>query len=446
MNKPLALLVAFTFFMENLDATIIATALPAMANQFNVHAIDLNIGMSAYLVAVAIFIPLGGWLADRFGAKTVFVMAISVFTLASIGCALSDNLVVFVIARILQGIGGAMMVPVGRLVVVRHTPKKQIVQAMAYVTWPGLIAPVLGPPLGGFLVTHFAWQWIFLINVPLGILGILVAWRLLNNERQEDLGKFDFIGFILLASACGSFMYAMDSQNLILAGVGIGLLGWAVHYMRRQEKPLLKFDAFKYQTFSVSVVGGSVFRMTMSAVPFLLPLMFQLAFGLSAWDAGLLILAVFVGNVVMKPFTTPLMRRFGFRKVLLVNGVLGSFSIASCAIFSPQLPWWSMILLMFVSGLTRSLQFTCYTSIGFTEIKPQDKRYASTMTSLFFPISFGLGVALSACLLKVISQLHLYSTLQNFQITFLVIAFISLFALIDAVRLAPRAGQASLSP
>ena len=446
MNKPLALLVAFTFFMENLDATIIATALPAMATQFGIHAIDLNIGMSAYLLAVAIFIPLGGWLADRFGAKTIFVSAIAVFTLASVLCAVSENLTVFVIARILQGMGGAMMVPVGRLVVVRHTPKKELVQAMAYVTWPGLIAPVLGPPLGGFLVTHFSWQWIFLINVPLGILGVLAALRLVNNEKQADIGKFDFIGFILLASACGSFMYAMDIQNLILSLVGLGLLWLAVYYMRRQKNPLLKFDAFKEQTFSVSVLGGSVFRMTMSAIPFLLPLMFQLAFGLSAWNAGLLILAVFVGNVAMKPFTTPLMRRFGFKQVLLVNGVLGTFSIASCALFSPQLPWWSMIVLMFVSGLTRSLQFTCYTSMGFADIKPQDRRYASTMTSLFFPISFGLGVAVSACLLKIVGQVqqHNVATLQDFQITFLIIAGISLFALIDAIRLKPNAGQASL--
>lgn len=448
MNRLLALLVAFTFFMENLDATIIATALPAMAHQFGVPAIDLNIGMSAYLLAVAVFIPLGGWLADRFGAKVIFVAAIVLFTVASILCGISENLTAFVFARVLQGIGGAMMVPVGRLVVVRSTPKKELVQAMAYITWPGLIAPVLGPPLGGFLVTHLTWEWIFLINVPLGILATIAALKLVKNEKEENLGKFDLIGFILLASACASIMYAMDAQHLVLSLMGVGLFIAAILYMQKQEKPLLKFDAFKQPTFFVSVVGGSFFRMTMTAVPFLLPLMFQLAFGLSAWDAGLLILAVFVGNVVMKPFTTPMMRRFGFKKVLLVNGIVGTLSIASCGLFNPQMSWWLIMGLMFISGLSRSLQFTCYASMSFAEILPQDKRYATTLFSLFFQISLGMGIALAALILKstMYFEHHNTATLQDFQITFFIVALVSLLTLIDAAWLKSDAGHQVYQP
>lgn len=437
-----------TFFMENLDATVIATALPAMAHQFHVPVIDVNIGISAYLLAVAIFIPLGGWLADRFGARTIFVSAIVLFTFASILCGLSTNLNMFVIARILQGLGGAMMVPVGRLVVIRSTPKKELVQAIAYITWPGLVAPILGAPLGGFIVTHFSWEWIFFLNIPLGILGVLASFRLIQNLKSDDIGRFDTIGFLLLASGCACFMYGLEKieylqKSVILIVLGIGLFVCAVRYMQRQEKPLLKFDAFKQPTFYASIVGGSIFRMTMSAVPFLLPLLFQMVFQLSAWHAGLLVLIVFIGNLAMKPFTTRLMRFLGFKKVLLVNGIVGALSIASGAMFTPQTPWWVMGLLMFISGLSRSLQYTCYNSMSFAEIQPQDKRYAATQFSLFFQMSFGVGIAVSAVLLRGVMAIHEHrvATLYDFQWVFLTIAIISLFSLVDTLRLPKGAGD-----
>lgn len=451
-TKYIALLVALTFFMENLDATIIVTALPTMAKTFNVMPIDLNIGISAYLLAVATFIPISGWLADRFGARTIFISAIVLFTIASVLCGLSNSLEMFIFARVLQGIGGAMMVPVGRLVVIRKAPKNELVRAIAYITWPGLVAPIIGPALGGLIVTHVSWQWIFYINIPLGAAAIYASYQLIENVKNNDVGQFDFIGFTLLATACLSVMYAMEKLGqqldqmmpyLLLAAFGVAIFMVAIAYMKRIQYPLLKFDAFQQETFSVSIIGGSIFRISMSAIPFLLPLLFQLSFGLSAFQAGLLILTVFVGNLVMKPFTTRLMKHFGFRKILIVNGIIGACTIASSALFTPQTPWIIMIILMFISGLSRSLQFTCYNSLSFADVLPKDKRYATTQFSLFFQISLGIGVALAALILRATMYMHGHAQAEliDFQITFLMIAFVSLFALIDAFLLAKDAGD-----
>ncbi|MFT4020243.1 MAG: DHA2 family efflux MFS transporter permease subunit [Acinetobacter sp.] len=452
-TKWTALLVAITFFMENLDATIITTALPAIAQTFQVTAIDLNIGISAYLLAVAIFIPISGWMADRWGARKIFVSAIVIFTLASVLCGLSQNLTTFVIARVLQGIGGAMMVPVGRLVVIRSTPKKQLVQAMAYITWPGLVAPILGPPLGGLIVTHFDWAWIFYLNVPFGIVGVVASFILIEDLKNEEIGQFDWIGFLLLASACASLMYGMEQigqdpvhfqASLVLVGLGIGLFLASVRYMQSREKPLLRFNAMQQQTYAVSVVGGSIFRIAISTIPFLLPLMFQIAFGLSAFSAGVLVLTVFAGNLAMKPFTTAMMRQFGFKKILLVNGAIGAFSLASCALFTPQTPYWVMMLLMFIGGLSRSMQFTCYNSISFADTRPEDKQSAATLFSLSFQMSMGMGIALAALILR--AMMHFSgsteATLPDFHWAFVLIALFSLLSMIDSWKLKPDAGDA----
>lgn len=450
--KYTALLVALTFFMENLDATIIVTALPAMAATFRVATVDLNIGISAYLLAVAVFIPIGGWLADRFGARVIFISAIVLFTVASILCALSNDLTYFTVARIVQGIGGALMVPVGRLVVIRATPKKELVQAIAYITWPGLIAPIIAPAVGGFMVTHFAWQWIFYINVPLGLFAIYAGLKLIENTKDTEIGRFDWIGFLMLATACAMVMYGIErvgqdiadaATYLTICALGVVLFILAARYMARIPQPLLKFDAFQHKTFASSIIGGSIFRISISAVPFLLPLMFQVAFGLSALHAGLLILTVFVGNIVMKPFTARIMRRFGFRKILMVNGVIGAITIASGALFTPETPWIWMVILLFVSGLSRSLQFTCYSSLSFVDILPKDKRYATTQFSLFFQISLGMGVALAALILRGLMHVqgHDQPELVDFHWTYLIIAAFSLLSLFDTLKLKKDAGD-----
>ncbi|WP_437882905.1 MFS transporter [Pseudomonas sp. LRF_L74] len=452
-----SLLVAVTFFMENLDATVIATALPQMAESFGVAPVDLNIGISAYLLAVAIFIPLSGWLADRFGARLVFANAIGLFTLASVLCAISPDLETFVASRVLQGIGGALMVPVGRLAVLRLTEKKDLVKMIAVITWPGLVAPVLGPPVGGFIVTHTSWPWIFYLNVPLGLIALAFALKLIPVQRLgEAVRSFDGLGFLLVAGACAAIILGMEwiggGSATLAAGFGLGAVGvvlafLAIRHSRRHASPLLPLDAVSLQTFRVSLVGGSLFRAAISALPFLLPLLFQLGFGLSPVTAGLLVLWVFAGNLLMKPFTTAVMRRWGFRRVLLVNGIITVLAILACAILDAGMAWPWVALILFIGGLSRSMQFTCYNSIGFADVPKQHMSSASTLFSMFFQLSMSLGIAAGALLLRLAQTLHGNqgsATTADFQLAFIGVAVIAVLALIDILRLPADAGSGVL--
>jgi MFS family permease len=272
-SKTISILVATAFFMENLDGTVIATALPQMGKSFHVSPVDLNIGMTAYLLMLAVFIPISGWVADRIGARTVFVSAIAIFTVSSILCGLSNGIVTFTGARIIQGIGGAMMVPVGRLVVLRTTEKHNLIDAITFITWPGLIAPVLGPPLGGFITTYATWHWIFFLNVPLGIVGMVLSSLLIPNLREDGVKPFDWLGFVLSASACVSFVYGMElvgrenalwapTAAYLIAGCILGL--FCVLHLLRAPAPLLSLELLKIKTFAISLMGGSLFRMSIS--------------------------------------------------------------------------------------------------------------------------------------------------------------------------------------
>ena len=456
-TRLIALVVAVTFFMENLDATVIATALPTMASAFGITPVDMNVGITAYIVAVAIFIPLSSWIADRFGARRVFAGAIIVFTLASLLCGLSQNIEMFVFARVLQGIGGALMVPVGRLAVLRNTDKKDLVKMIAVITWPGLVAPILGPLVGGLIVTHASWPWIFYVNLPLGALALFAALWLVPEGREEHVRPFDGKGFALLAGACASLLGGLEwlgSQHgnamfsgfaLVIAGAILGV--WAVHHCRHHVHPLLPLGTVSINTFRVSLFGGSLFRLAISALPFLLPLLFQVAFGLSPVDAGLLVLAVFAGNLAMKPFTTAIMQRYGFRQVLLVNGVIGVISIVACAFFTPQTPFAVIAAVLFVGGLSRSMQFTCYNSIGFADVPKSRMSEASALFSLFFQLAMGLGVTVAALLLRASMSVQgheLQAQVADFRVAFVGVAVLGLLALVDVIRLPKDAGDSVL--
>jgi EmrB/QacA subfamily drug resistance transporter len=452
----IALLVAVTFFMENLDATVIATALPDMARTFGVAAVDVNIGMSAYMLAVAVFIPISGWLADRLGSRLVFSSAIVLFSLSSLMCGLSDSLETFVVARVLQGISGAMMVPVGRLAVLRTTEKKDLVRAISFITWPGLVAPVLGPPVGGFIVTHASWPWIFYLNLPLGVLALIAALVLIPKQDDISSRTFDFRGFLLVGIASAALLYGVEMlgqsranllQGLSLSSAGLILGVFAWRHMRRHAQPLLVLGVMGVRTFSVCLCGGSIFRIAISTLPFLLPLMFQLAFGLSAFDAGLLVLAVFAGNLAMKPFTTMVMRRWGFRPVLMINGILGVLAIAACALLDERMSRALILFILFVGGLSRSMQFTAFNTLGFSDVPKEQMSDASTLFSMFFQLSMGLGVAVGALLLRLAMNVHdntEQALTADFQLTFLWVAVIAGVALLDNLRLLPQAGEAVL--
>jgi len=365
-GSAVALLVAGAYFMENLDGTVMLTALPQMARAFHVHALDLNVGVSAYLLTLAALIPASGWIADRYGLRTVFSGAIVVFTAASVLCGLCRTLPAFTLARILQGAGGALMVPVGRLAVLRTTEKHELISAIATITWPGLAAPLLGPPLGGFIATYASWHWIFFLNVPLGFAALVAALRLLPRGR-EARRPFDGLGFVLTGSACFALVYGLERVSrpqtsrgtAVIAVLGAAILwGAAWRHARRHPHPLMELRAMAIRSYAVTIQGGACFRMGVAALPFLLPLLFQLGFGLNGFQAGTLVLAVFAGNLAMKPLTTPILRRFSFRATLLVNGTLNAALIFACALLTPATPVPAILALLFASGLTRSMQFT----------------------------------------------------------------------------------------
>ncbi|MDK7220495.1 MFS transporter, partial [Klebsiella pneumoniae] len=443
-----ALLVAGAFFMEFLDGTVIATALPDMARDFGVTAVELNIGISAYLITLAVLIPASGWIADRFGARAIFTLALAIFTLASVFCGLSTEVHIFVAMRILQGVGGALMVPVGRLAVLRTTPKHQLIKAIATLTWPALVAPIIGPPLGGFITRYASWHWIFFINVPLGLAAIILSLRIIPDIRETERRSFDLSGFITTSVAMVSLVTAMERlgdrqpqiwPTLALAALGFGCLLYSIRHFRRAAAPMVRLDALQVPTFRVTMYGGSLFRASISAVPFLLPLLFQVGFGMDPFHSGLLVLAVFVGNLTIKPATTPLIRWLGFRRLLLINGALNVCSLLACALLTPQTPVWAIMLILYLGGVFRSIQFTGVSTLAFADVPAAQMSDANTLFSTASQLAVGLGITLGAIGIRLGEQvgdwLHL-STVPGiaFRLSFVFIALICLVGMIDSLH------------
>ncbi|HDZ2650221.1 TPA: MFS transporter [Klebsiella pneumoniae] len=450
-----ALLVAGAFFMEFLDGTVIATALPDMARDFGVTAVELNIGISAYLITLAVLIPASGWIADRFGARAIFTLALAIFTLASVFCGLSTEVHIFVAMRILQGVGGALMVPVGRLAVLRTTPKHQLIKAIATLTWPALVAPIISPPLGGFITRYASWHWIFFINVPLGLAAIILSLRIIPDIRETERRSFDLSGFITTSVAMVSLVTAMERlgdrqpqiwPTLALAALGFGCLLYSIRHFRRAAAPMVRLDALQVPTFRVTMYGGSLFRASISAVPFLLPLLFQVGFGMDPFHSGLLVLAVFVGNLTIKPATTPLIRWLGFRRLLLINGALNVCSLLACALLTPQTPVWAIMLILYLGGVFRSIQFTGVSTLAFADVPAAQMSDANTLFSTASQLAVGLGITLGAIGIRLGEQvgdwLHLTELPGiSFRLSFVFIALICLVGMIDSLHLAKTAGS-----
>jgi EmrB/QacA subfamily drug resistance transporter len=451
----LPLLVAGAYFMENLDGTVIVTAMPQIAASFGVQPVDLSIGVSAYMLTLAVLIPASGWVADRFGPRRVFAGALLVFTLASILCGLSQNLLAFTAARILQGAAGAMMVPVGRLVVLRNTPKEGLMRAIATIVWPGLAAPVLGPPLGGFIATHATWNWIFFLNVPLGIIGMLAAIVLIPKGQGEAGRPFDLYGFVLTSLACLGLMSAVELishsgsswiQATIVLLVSGGLAMLALRHAKHHPHPLIDLWALRVRSFALTIHGGTLFAIAVGAVPFLLPLMFQLSFGLDAFHAGLLVLAVFAGNIVMKPLTTPVLRRFSFRTTMLAAGSINVVTILACGFLQPGTPTFVVAGVLFLSGMARSMQFTSFYTLAFAEVPPERMNGANTLFNTSQQMAIGIGIAMGAVALHLASVVNPGGSanaipLLNFRIAFGVIALIALADVLDVRGLSRTAGD-----
>jgi EmrB/QacA subfamily drug resistance transporter len=449
-------LVAGAFFMENLDATIIAPAAPAIAADLGVQPVQVNVAMTAYLLTVAVLIPASGWLADRFGAKTVFALAISVFTVASVGCAFAPTLGVLTAARVAQGVGGAMMVPVGRLVVLRSTAKTELITAIAYLTWPALVAPVLAPPLGGLLSEFASWRWIFLINVPLGVIALVLALRLVPDIRAPQRRRLDWRGFLLTAVGVAALVIGLEqigTGQLDLAFIAIALgtaalvLGADVGYLLRSRHPLLDLRTLKIHSLRAAVAGGTVFRLVISAIPFLLPLFFQIGFGWTAAAAGGIVIALFAGNVGIKPLTTPLMRGLGIRTVLLIALVMSIVCLVAMAFLRPTTPLAVMIAVLAVSGVFRSVGFSAYNSVAFSDVPAAQMTHANTLHATLQELGAGLGIAIGAMLVRLGDPVGEALGLADdpgmpYRVAFVLLGVIMLVPLVEAALMPPTAGQA----
>jgi EmrB/QacA subfamily drug resistance transporter len=449
----IALIAASALFMEILDATAIAPAVPKIAESFQTNATAISAGISFYLITVAIFIPSSAWLTERFGARAVFAVAIAIFTIASVLCGLSENLTQFTLARVLQGIGGAMMSPVGRLEVLRRTDKTELLRVIAFLTWPGLSAFAFGPPLGGLLTTYLSWHWIFFINVPIGIAGIALVLIFFERGTGRATRRFDGLGFVLNGGALASILYSLEqiardgvkpvAAALLAAGTMAGIL--ALRHAGRHPAPLLPVSALKVATFRIgTLTGGGLFRVSVGATAFLLPVMFQIGFGMTAFNAGLLVFCFLMGDLAAKSFANRIARRYGFWSVLVFDGLLIFITGMGLVLLTPQTPLWLIVAVLVVAGMVRSVQFTALNSLAFADIPPEEMSNASTISSMLHSVMMGAGVTVAAMTLNATAALRASIdaelTLFDFHVALAVMALLALIAIIAYIPMDRDAG------
>jgi EmrB/QacA subfamily drug resistance transporter len=445
-----AVIVATALFMQNVDSTVIATALPAMARSFHEQPVHMSVALTSYLISLSVFIPASGWVADRFGARDVFRAAILVFTVASVLCGIAPNLGALVAARILQGMGGAMMLPVGRLVLLRSVSRAQMVAAMSWLTMPALIGPIMGPPLGGFIVTYFSWRWVFDINLPIGVLGIVAVSLFIPDTREPGRGgRLDVLGLVLTGLAMAGLEtigrgVVAPVYSYVALAVGVAATASYVVHARRFSNPILDLTLMRIATFASSLLAGSLFRISVGAVPFLLPLMLQLGFGDTPMQSGLVTFSAAAGALLMKPAAQPMLRKFGFRTVLIWNGLLAGIFLTATAAFSPGWPWYALNGTLFVGGFFRSLQFTAFNTIAYGDIERHRMSAATTLYSTVQQITLTLGIVVGAALLELSAGYHHHpqAMLPDYAVSFLVVGLIGLSAVPVCARLRGDAGAA----
>ena len=454
-TKRVALIVAAAFFMMLLDGAILNTSLPLMAKSLGVTPLALTAGVTVYLLGAAAIIPASGWLADRWEARRVFSIAMAVFTLASLACGLAQDLGQLVAARALQGVAAGLMAPVGRTLVLRNAAKSEVMAAIAMIVWPSLLAPVLGPPLGGFISTYASWHWNFFINLPVGLLGLCAVWRWVPRTPVPRPPALDWLGSILCAGALVLLLLGLERGaqagptladwgvplGLAAAGLATGVV--AVRHLRTTAHPVVSLAPLQVRSFSVATLGGGTLFMTcMQAAPFLLPLMFQLSFGMGAVEAGLFTLAYFMGNLLMKTFTTPVLRRWGFRRVMTVGGTLAAASLFSCALLQANTPLVLTVALLVAAGAMRSMQMTSMNTLAFADIEPAHRGAASTLSTMCGQMASALGAALGALTLALSQMAHGRTALASadFRVAFVVMALFALIGVAGFRRLKPDDG------
>ena len=446
-----AFIIATALFMENMDGTVLATSLPAIARDLHQDPIILKLALTSYMLTLAVFIPASGWVADKFGARTVFCSAIGVFTLGSILCGAAWSLPTLIAARSFQGLGGAMMVPVGRLVLLRSVDKSEMVDALAYLTVPALLGPVIGPPLGGFITTYFHWRWIFWINVPIGAIGVLLSLRYIANIKELNVGKFDFVGFVLSGLGLLTFIFGLTvigrgllPEPLVIAFIvgGAILLALYVLHARREPDAILDLRLLKIPTFFAGVVGGFLFRIGIGALPFLLPLLLQIGFGLTPFQSGSLTFASAAGAMAMKFSASAVLRRFGFRLVLIAVGTLSAVFLASYGFITASTPTWLILAVLLAGGYFRSLVFTSLNAIGYADITQAQMSRATSFASVAQQMSGAVGVSVAAASIESIQWAFGDATLvaRDMSVSFGVVAVVTLSSILIFAKLKPNAG------
>lgn len=449
-ERLLPLIVASALFIENMELSAISTSLPEIAADLGVEPVALKLAMTAYLIALAVFIPISGWVSDRFGSKRTFVAAIAVFMSGSVACAASTSLSGLVAARFLQGIGGAMMVPVGRLVLLRSIEKSELVRALSWLTVPALLGPMLGPVVGGFITTYSHWRYIFLVNLPIGLLGIWFALRHIP-QLYGPVGRLDWLGFGLSSLGLAATMLGLSTLGRQVSGtglslavsvIGISLLTMYVLHARRHARPLIELSLFKVATFRIGVFGGALFRVGAGAIPFLLPLMLQLGFGYDPLESGLVTFTAAAGAMFMKTIAAGILNRFGFRRVLVANAVLASLFLAPLGLFREDTPYLLMVSVLLAGGCFRSLQFTSLNAIIYADIDKDRMAQASSLAAMVQQVALATGVMIGGYALTVASTItgRAVEDSFNFTVAFATIALISLGSVLSLRRLAPDAG------
>jgi len=441
--------VAVAFLMEQLDQTIIVTAVPQMAQSLGVSPLALNLAITTYILALAIFIPVSGWFADRFGARRVFVLALAVFTLGSILCGVAQNFPMLIATRALQGFGGAMMTPVGRLILIRSFPRAQLITAMTYMTLPAILGPVVGPLLGGVLTTYLSWRWVFYVNIPFGLVGMLMALRFLEDTRSDAAAKFDFPGFLMVGIGFCLLEYGIENVGRpTIPGLGIAavlaaalaLLAGFAFYARLVPAPAVDLTLFRQRSFRISTLFGGLCRVGYNGVPFILPLMLQVGFGVSPIVSGALTFVSALSSLAIRPVLTRTLRQFGFKLVLIASAVAGFFVVGAFAFIGPTTPYWMIVTLIAVFGLCRSAQFMTSNTLSYADVPAAQLSRATSLGGVIQQLSVSFGVSIAAMLLGLVTWGGEPLSTDRFHEVFLLAAVVPLLGIPGFLFLKPEDG------
>ncbi|MES3027244.1 MAG: MFS transporter [Pseudomonadota bacterium] len=445
-------IIGSALLMQTMNATVLSNALPTMALALDEDPLRLNLAITMFLLSSAVFLPISGWVADKFGAKRIFIAAMVLFAAASAACGFAENLTQLVIARIFQGMAGAMMGPVGRLVLLRTTPKSELVGAMSVMTMPALLGPVIGPVVGGAIVTFADWRWIFFLNIPIAIVGVFLVARFVPNVKEQDVSPIDWIGIALTGVGLAGLIFGFENlgRDTLPPGVVAALflgggtaLGIYWRHARGNPHAILDLTVFKIQTFTASVVGGSFMRIAMGATPFMLAMLLQIGFGLSPFQAGLMTFVSAAGALVMKTTAPPILRRYGFRTVLTVNAVIVGISFMTYGLFQPTTPHWVIMAILAVGGFFRSLQFTSLNGMAYADIEQAQMSRASTTAAMMQQLVQSIGIGIAAALMHffMLARGDTHLSAGSIAPVFVVIGLITFLSLFFFVRLPKDAGD-----